>query len=158
MSKSPFLPEHPITKIQSKELLNWMTIRSRPKLVSALRFELPLHWNQQHQLQPLSHHGWERLPKPLLCDLQRFQSSPLCHLVSTLASHLQIKCKVLNQNRHPVIYSQSQSQLAGRINLPLHAEMTKYPASEMPLKSKWTTGRVCPWHVRGVCRTAMAFN
>lgn len=37
--------------------------------------------------------------------------------------------------------------------LPLHADMRKYPHSVISrLKSKCTTGRVCPLHVNGICR------
>lgn len=36
-------------------------------------------------------------------------------------------------------------------NLPLHADIKKYPHSVIPLKSKCTTGLVCPLQVNGVC-------
>lgn len=37
-------------------------------------------------------------------------------------------------------------------NLPLQADMRKYPQSVISLKSRWTTGLVCPLQVKGTCR------
>ena len=35
--------------------------------------------------------------------------------------------------------------------LPLHALIRKYPYGVMSEKERWTTGLVCPLHVRGIC-------
>ena len=50
--------------------------------------------------------------------------------------------------------SGNKSAFVQIMNLPLHAEMRKYPLSVKPLKAKSTTGRVWPLHVNGVCRVA----
>lgn len=35
--------------------------------------------------------------------------------------------------------------------LPLHALIRKYPYGVISEKERWTTGLVCPLHVRGIC-------
>lgn len=42
--------------------------------------------------------------------------------------------------------------------LPLQAEMRKYPLSVTSLKLKWTTGRVCPEQVSGICFLDIVFS
>ena len=40
----------------------------------------------------------------------------------------------------------------GRLSfLPLHALIRKYPYGVISENERWTTGLVCPLHVRGIC-------
>ena len=47
-----------------------------------------------------------------------------------------------------------RSHLESTIQIPLQALIRKYPYSVISLKSRSTTGRVCPLQVSGVCRKA----